>query len=61
MKQTLIKSILCMLLAVVSITANAQVKEFERYSDGNAALEQFCIDGKSLIHLIDELEEVEAV
>lgn len=36
-------------------------EEFERYSDGNAALEQFCIDGKSLIHLIDELEEVEAV
>lgn len=35
--------------------------EYQRFEDGNSALEQFKIDGKSLIDLIDELEEVEAV
>ena len=36
-------------------------KEYERFEDGNTALEQFKIDGHSILELIDELEEVEAV
>ena len=35
--------------------------EYQVYSDGNTALEQFLIDGKPLIELIDQLEEVEPV
>jgi len=31
------------------------------FSDGNAALEQFMIEGESLLELIDQLEEVEPV
>lgn len=34
-------------------------EEYERFADGNTALEQFKIDGKSIIDLIDELENVE--
>lgn len=33
--------------------------EYLRFPDGNTALEQFTIDGKSIIELIDELEDVE--
>ncbi len=33
MKDFLQKTLLCMLLALASITANAQVKEFEKYAD----------------------------
>ena len=35
--------------------------EYQRFSDGNAALEQFEIDGKSIIELIDELKDVEPI
>lgn len=35
--------------------------EYQRFSDGNAALEQFTIDGKSIIELIDELKDVEPI
>jgi len=34
-------------------------EEYQRFEDGNTALEQFKIDGKSIIDLIDELEDVE--
>lgn len=36
-------------------------EEYEKYSDGNAALEQFKIDGHSIIELIDEIEDCEPV
>ena len=35
--------------------------EYQRFPDGNAALEQFMIDGKSIIELIDELKDVEPI
>lgn len=35
--------------------------EYQRFPDGNKALEQFMIDGKSIIELIDELNDVEAI
>lgn len=36
-------------------------EEYQRFPDGNTALEQFTIDGKPLIELIDELEDVEPI
>lgn len=36
-------------------------EEYQRFPDGNTALEQFMIDGKTIIELIDELEDVEPV
>ncbi|MCR5513587.1 MAG: DUF4252 domain-containing protein [Prevotella sp.] len=33
MKQTIIKALLCVVVALSSLTANAQVKAFEKYSD----------------------------
>lgn len=35
--------------------------EYQVFPDGNAALEQFEIEGKPLIDLIDQLEDVESV
>lgn len=34
-------------------------EEYQRFPDGNTALEQFTIDGKPLIELINDLENVE--
>lgn len=45
----------------VALCDEHYTKEYERFADGNAALEQFKIDGKALIELIDELEEVEPI
>ena len=36
-------------------------KEYQVYSDPNTLMEKFTIDGRPLIELIDELEEVEPV
>lgn len=36
-------------------------EEYQRFEDGNSALEQFRIEGKTLLELISELEEVESV
>lgn len=36
-------------------------EEYQRFDDGNTALEQFKIEGRSLIELMNELEEVEPV
>ena len=33
MKQTIIKTLLCIVVALCSLTANAQVKAFEKYAD----------------------------
>jgi len=33
MKQTIVKTLVCMVVALSSLTANAQVKAFEKYSD----------------------------
>ena len=33
MKQTIIKALLCLVVALSSLTANAQVKAFEKYAD----------------------------
>ena len=33
MKQTIVKTLVCVALALSSLTANAQVKAFEKYSD----------------------------
>jgi transcription antitermination factor NusA-like protein len=33
MKQTIIKSLLCTIMALLCLTASAQVKEFEKYAD----------------------------
>jgi YHS domain-containing protein len=35
-------------------------EEYQRFEDGNTALEQFKIDGKSIVQIIEELEDVEA-
>ena len=34
-------------------------EEYQRFPDGNVLIEQFEIDGKKLIDIIDELEDVE--
>lgn len=36
-------------------------EEYQRFPDGNTALEQFTIEGKTLLELIDELEDVEPI
>ena len=36
-------------------------EEYQRFPDGNSAIEQFIIEGKLLIELINELEDVEPV
>ena len=36
-------------------------EEYQVFPDGNTALEQFIIDGKPIIELIDELEDVEPI
>ena len=45
----------------VALCDECYTEEFQVFPDGNAALEQFKIDGKSLLELIDLLEEVEPV
>lgn len=44
----------------VALSDDHFTQEFERFDNGNAALEQFKIDGKSIIELIDSLEDVES-
>ena len=36
-------------------------EEYQRFPDGNVLIEQFEIDGKKLIDIIDELEDVEPI
>ena len=36
-------------------------EEYQRFPDGNTALEQFKIEGKTILELIDELEDVESI
>ena len=45
----------------VALCDEHYTEEYQVFSDGNAALEQFMIEGKSLLELIDQLEEVEPV
>ena len=45
----------------VALCDDRYTEEYQRFADGNAALEQFQIDGKPLIELIPDLEEVEPV
>ena len=44
----------------VALSDEHFTEEYQRFEDGNSALEQFHIDGKSIIGLIDQLEEVES-
>ncbi len=43
----------------VALSDERFTEEFQKFEDGNTALEQFKIDGKSIIELIGELEDVE--
>ena len=45
----------------VALCDDHYTEEYQRYPDGNTALEQFIIDGKALIEIINDLEEVEPV
>lgn len=45
----------------VALCDEHYTEEYQVFSDGNTALEQFMIDGNSLIELINQLEEVEPV
>ena len=45
----------------VALCDEYYTEEYHIFPDGNAALEQFKIDGKSLLELIDLLEDVEPV
>ena len=45
----------------VALCDENYTEEYQVFSDGNAALEQFMIEGESLLELIDQLEEVEPV
>ena len=45
----------------VALCDEHYTEEYQVFPDGNTALEQFKIDGKSLLELIDQLEEVEPV
>jgi hypothetical protein len=44
----------------VALSDEHFTQEYQRFENGNAALEQFKIDGKSIIELIDSLEDVES-
>ena len=43
----------------VALTDESFIKEYERFDNGNAALEQFLIDGKPIVKLVSLLENVE--
>ena len=43
----------------VALTDESFTKEYERFDNGNAALEQFLIDGKPIVKLVSLLENVE--
>ena len=45
----------------VALCDEHYTEEYQVFPDGNAALEQFKIEGKSLLELIYQLEEVEPV
>lgn len=45
----------------VALCDEHYTEEYQRFEDGNSALEQFRIEGKTLLELISELEEVESV
>ncbi len=45
----------------VALCDEHYTEEYQVFPDGNTALEQFEIDGKPLLDLIDQLEEVEPV
>jgi hypothetical protein len=44
----------------VALSDEHFTQEHQRFENGNAALEKFKIDGKSIIELIDSLEDVES-
>ena len=43
----------------VALSDEHFTEEYQCFDDGHSALEQFLIDGKSIIELIDQLEDVE--
>ena len=43
----------------VALSDENFTEEYQRFDDGNSALEQFLIDGKNVIELIDQLVDVE--
>ena len=45
----------------VALCDEHYTEEYQVFPDGNTALEQFEIDGKPLLDIIDQLEEVEPV
>ena len=45
----------------VALCDEHYTEEYQVFPDGNTALEQFKIEGKNLLELIDKLEEVEPV
>lgn len=47
-------------LDYVALSDEHFTEEYQRFDDGNAALEQFLIGGKSIIDLVDQLEDVES-
>ena len=45
----------------VALCDEHYTEEYQVFPDGNTALEQFKIEGKSILELIDQLEEVEPI
>ncbi len=45
----------------VALCDDHYTKEYQVFKDGNTAIEEFKIDGKSLAELVNELEEIESV
>lgn len=45
----------------VALCDERYTEEYQIFPDGNTALEQFKIEGKNLLELIDKLEEVEPI
>lgn len=43
----------------VALTDESFTKEYQRFDNGNAALEQFLIEGQPIVKLVSQLEDVE--
>ena len=59
MKQTIIKSLLCTVMALLCLTASAQVKEFEKYADTKNVT--YVYISKSMISMVGKMANMRGV
>ena len=59
MKQTIIKSLLCTVMALLCLTASAQVKEFEKYADTKNVT--YVYISKSMIGMVGKMANMRGV